>query len=104
MTDSGLGIIVNDRDGQDKSNDRSDDFNLDEAVVPVRMPHNIFNKLVNAAEFYGYPSLESYIMAKMVSSLDTKVGEATISAPSNFSGQETRKITGPSHSGLVSRG
>ena len=101
MSDN-LGVIINDREGMDKSNDRSDGFNLDEAVVPLRMPHTIFNKLLKAAEFNGL-TLEKYCMYRLVQTLETKVGGATIDAPSAFSGAETQKITGPK-GGIISRG
>ena len=106
MTDgpiTDLGVIVNDREGMDKSNDRTQAYGIEEAVVPLRMPHSIFDRFLKAAEFSGM-SLEAYIMAKMVSSLETKVGETTISSPSQVSGQMANKITGPSNLGMVRRG
>ena len=97
-----LGVIVNDREGVEPSNNSSN-YNLDEAVVPLRMPHSILDRLQNAAEFHGYPSLESYCMARLIETLDRKVGQAYIDSPSQYSGMETRKISGPSGLGMVSR-
>ena len=97
-----FGTIVNDRDGMDKSNDRT--LSLDEAIIPVRLPHNLFDRLVKAAQFYGYPNVEAYCAAKMVESLNTKVGAAHISSPTQVSQVEAKKITGPSGSGMVTRG
>lgn len=98
----GLGVIVNDRDGMDKSNDRS--LNTDEAVIPLRVSNDVFDKLHKAANFYGFPTTEAYCIYRLIESLDRKVGQASIDAPSHFSGTETRKITGPSGLGMVSRG
>jgi len=98
-----FGVIVNDRDGQDKSNDRSIDYNLEEAVVPLRMPNDVFDRLLKAANFHGFDSLEKYLMFRLVQTLETKVGAASIDSPSQTSGVEARKITGPSGSGMVHR-
>ena len=88
----------------DKSNNRSDTYTLDEAVVPLRMPHNLFDRLHKAATFHGFLSLEEYCIARLIETLDHKVGKANIDSPSNFSGQQAQKISGPSGLGMVSRG
>ncbi len=41
-----FGVIVNDRDGQQPK-----EFNTDEAVLPIRVPHDIFDKFIRAAAF-----------------------------------------------------
>ena len=91
-----LGVIVNDREGEEKT------FNLDEAVLPLRFPNNIFDRLVKAASFYNFPNVESYCQARLVESLNTKIGAAHINAPTAVSGVEAKKITGPM-GGIVSR-
>lgn len=96
----GLGVITNDRDGFDKSNDRS--LNTDEAVIPLRVSNAVFDRLHKAANYYNFPSTEAYCIARLIESLNTKVGSAHIDSPSSFSGQDTRKITGPV-GGIVSR-
>lgn len=103
MTDhiEDLGVIVNDRDGMDKSNDRS--LNTDEAVIPLRVSNTIFDRLHKAAVYYNFPNVEAYCIARLVESLNTKVGSAHIDSPSNFAGHETKKISGPM-GGIVSRG
>lgn len=105
MTDqiTDLGVIVNDREGMDKSNDHSERYNTEEAVIPVRIPHNMFNRLLKASEFHGYPNLEAYCAAKLVETLTTKIGAAYIDSPTQMSGVDARKITGSSNSGIVKR-
>ena len=96
-----LGVIVNDRDGMDKSNDRS--LSTEEAVIPLRVSNAVFDRLHKAAVYYNFPNVEAYCIARLIESLNTKVGAAHIDSPSNFAGQETKKITGPSGLGMVSR-
>ena len=97
----GLGVIVNDRDGMDKSNDRS--LNTEEAVIPLRVSNAVFDRLHKAAVYHNFPNVEAYCIARLLESLNTRVGAAHIDSPSNFAGQETKKITGPSGLGMVSR-
>ena len=68
-----------------------------------QLPHHIFDKLVKASEFHGL-SLEKYLMYRLVQTLETKVGAASVASPSAFSGVEAKKVTGPSNTGMVSRG
>ena len=77
--------------------------NLDEAVIPIRVPHNMFDKFLKAAQFTGHKSVENWATAVLVSSLTTKVGAPSIDAPDQLSGQSTGKVTGPSFSGVVRR-
>ena len=77
---------------------------VDEAKIILRVPHNFFDRLVKAAEFYSYPSLETYCVAQLMSGLEQKVGATHITGPANLSGQDViKKVTGPSYSGIVSR-
>ena len=97
MTD--LGIIVNDREGQDKP-----DLSLTEARIVLRVSDDIFDKLMLKAQHKGFPNLEAYCESLVVSSLVTKVGEPTINSPTQISEQAAKKITGPSGTGMVRRG
>ena len=97
MTDSNLGTIVNEREGVIK------DLSIDEARIILRVSNEIFDKLMMKAQHQGYPSLEAYCESLVVSSLTTKVGEATINSPTHMSGVQAKKITGPSNLGMVSR-
>ena len=99
MTDSKLGTIVNDVEGKPSKAE----LNLDEAVIPIRVPNAIFDKFVKAAQFTGHTSVENWATALLVNSLTTKVGAPTIASPEAVSGQTANKITGPSNSGMVRR-
>ena len=96
-----LGVIVNDRDGMDKSNDRS--FNVDEAVIPIRVPNDMFDRFVKAAQFHKYPTVEAWAESTLILSLTTKIGAPSIASPTELSGVEANKITGPK-GGIVTRG
>ena len=79
--------------------------NLDEAVVPLRITHQIFDRLAAKARFAGFDSVEKYCVFILLKSLEERVGAPSIDSPSNFSGEnDTKKITGPSGSGMVKRG
>ena len=93
-----LGTIVNDREGVIK------DLSINEARIILRVSNEIFDKLMMKAQHQGYPSLEAYCEFLVTSSLVTKVGAATINSPSQVSEQTAKKITGPSGSGMVTRG
>ena len=97
-----LGVIVNDRDGMDKSNDRS--LNTDEAIIPIRVPNAVFDRMVKAAQFHQYKSVEDWAASTLVNSLTTKVGAPRINSPDQLNNQDSRLITGPSNSGMVRRG
>ena len=99
MTDSKFGTIVNQREGQDES-----DLSLTEARIVLRVSDNIFDKLMMKAQHKGFPNLEAYCESIVISSLTTKVGEPTINSPSTMSEQSAKKITGPSGTGMVTRG
>ena len=93
-----LGVIVNDQEGQIK------ELTTDEAIIPVRIPDAMFDRMVKAAQFHKYPSVETWAAATLVNSLTTKIGAPSIDSPQYVSTQEARKITGPSGSGMVRRG
>ena len=93
-----FGVIVNDRDGQQPK-----EFNTDEAALPIRVPHDIFDKFIRAAAFKKYPSVEAWAASTLVQSLTTKIGAPSIDAPDQFCGQDTKKISGPSNSGMIRR-
>ena len=79
--------------------------NLDEAVVPLRITHQIMDRLATKSRFAGFDSVEKYCVFILLKSLEEKVGAPHIDAPSNYSGEtNTKKITGPSGSGMVKRG
>ena len=78
-------------------------YNLDEAVVPLRFPNALFDRLVKAATFHRFPTVEAYCEARLIESLNSKIGSAYIDSPTTVSGVEAKKITGPSNSGMVSR-
>ena len=88
---------------KEHTNDLSNVVNLDEAVIPLRLSHEMVDRIAKKAQFSGYPSVETYCVSIIVNSLTTKIGEATISTPSQVSNTETKKITGPSNSGMVTR-
>lgn len=92
-----LGVIVNEKEGQIK------ELTLDEAVIPVRVPDSIFDRFVRAAQHYNYPNVEAWAAATLVQSLESRVGQPSISAPSQVTGQSTGLIKGPSNSGMVRR-
>lgn len=94
-----LGVIVNDREDQETK-----ELNIDEAVLPVRVPHAIFDKFLKAAQFHKYPNVEAWAAATLVNSLTRKIGAPSIDAPSYLNEQEAKKISGPSHSGLIRHG
>jgi hypothetical protein len=76
---------------------------LDEAKVILRVPHNIFDRLMKASQHYGFNTLEAYCSAKLVEGLETKVGATHIKGPEQLSGQQTKLVTGPSYDGTVRR-
>ena len=79
--------------------------NLDEAVIPLRVTHQVFDRLAKKAQFSGFDSVEKLCVFILLKSLEHKVGAPSIDAPSTFSGDaDTKKITGPSGSGMVRRG
>ena len=94
-----LGVIVNDREGQEP-----EDLNIDEAVLPIRVPHTMFDKFLKAAQFNKYPSVEAWAAATLVNSLTTKIAAPSIDSPGYLNNQEAKKISGPSHSGIIRRG
>ena len=96
-TISNLGTIVNDKEGQIK------ELTIDEAVIPIRVPDAMFDRFVKAAQFHGHRSVEDWATAVLISSLTTKIGAPSISSPGQLSGQDARKVTGPSNLGMVSR-
>ena len=79
------------------------DLSIDEARIVLRVSNEIFDKLMLKSQHQNFSSLEAYCESLVLSSLITKVGEATISAPAQMSGVQAKKISGPSHSGLISR-
>ena len=93
-----LGVIVNDREGQEPK-----DLNIDEAVLPIRVPNSIFDKFVKGAQFNKYPSTEAWAAATLVNSLTTKIGAPSIDSPGYLNDQTAKRITGPSNSGVVQR-
>ena len=78
------------------------DNNLDEARIVLRISHNIVDRLVKASQFHNYPTMEDYCIARLVESLNTKVGSAYIDSPTSVSGVEAKKISGPM-GGIVTR-
>ena len=94
---SNLGVIVNDKEGQVK------DLTIDQAIIPIRVPDSIFDKMVKAAKFKGFNTVEQWAEATLVQSLTTKIGAPSIESPTQLNNQEVRKITGPSNSGMVKR-
>ena len=101
-----LGIIVNDREGMDKANDREGhikQLTTDEAVIPVRVPDAIFDRMVKAAQFHQYPTVEAWAASTLIQSLTTKIGAPSIDSPGSLNNQAVRKVTGPSNSGAVRR-
>ena len=79
--------------------------NLDEAVIPLRVSHEIVDRLAKKAQFSGFNSVEKLCVYIILQALETKVGAPSIDTPSNYSGETTtKKITGPSGSGMVKRG
>ena len=99
MTEStnNLGVIVNDQEGKTK------ELYIDEAIIPVRVPDKIFDQFVRAANFHQYPTVEAWAAATLVSSLEKRIGQPSISAPTQVSGQSSKLITGPK-GGIISRG
>ena len=91
-----LGVIVNDREGQEPK------VSLDEARINLRLTNQLFDRLVKAAQFNKFPSVEDYCIYILTQSLQTKIGAANIDAPSYQNGIEARKISGPM-GGIVSR-
>ena len=91
-----LGVIVNDREGEIK------ELTTDEAIIPVRVPDAMFDRMVKAAQFHKYPNVETWAAATLVNSLTTKIGAPSIDSPSYLSAQEANKITGPK-GGIVTR-
>lgn len=79
---------------------------LDEAKLILRVPHSVFDKLYNTSIHYGFKSLEDYCVARLVESMETKIGAPHICGPSTLNGNQAPKktITGPSGSGMVVRG
>ena len=77
--------------------------NLDEAVIPLRVTHQIFDRLQKKAQFSGFDTVEKLCVYTLLQSLETKVGAPTIDAPNSISGGNAQKITGPK-GGIVSRG
>ena len=92
MTDNNLGEVVNNKE-----------LPLDEAVIPVRVPDAIFDRMVKAAQFHQYPNVEAWATATLVNSLTTKVGAPSINSPGLVNTQPAKLITGPK-GGIVSRG
>ena len=90
-------------DKQLQDNNLGTIVNLDEAVIPLRLTHELVDRLQRKAQFGGYPSVEAYCESIVVNSLSTKVSAPTIDSPGYMSGNEAKKITGPSHSGMVKR-
>lgn len=81
-----------------------DDFvAIDEARIVLRLSHNIVDRLVKASMFHKFPTMEAYCVARLIESLNQKVGAAYIDSPTSVSGVEAQKITGPI-GGIVSRG
>ena len=77
--------------------------NLDEAVIPLRVSHQVFDRLAKKAKFSGFDSVEKLCIFILLKSLETKVGAPSIESPTSVSGVEAQKITGPSGSGMVRR-
>jgi len=101
MSDSNqdLGTIVNEREGEE-----SNFPSIEEARLVLRITPKIFDRLVNAATYHQYPSVEDYCITKLIDTLTNKVGAASIDAPSQMSGRsDLKKITGPK-GGIISRG
>ena len=96
--ENNFGTIVNDREGQKPT------LPLDEARLILRISDDIFNRLLKAASFYNYPSVEDFCIHKLIESIQTKAGAAHIESPSFVNGQEAKKISGPSNSGMIRRG
>jgi len=79
---------------------------LDEAKLILRVPHSVFDKLFQTSTHYGFKSLEDYCVARLVESMETKIGAPHIGGPSTLNGNQApmKTITGPSGSGMVTRG
>ena len=92
-----LGTIVNEREGQEST------VSLDEARINLRVSNQIFDRLMKAAQFHNFPNLEAYCTARLIESLQTKIGAAYIDSPHALNGGEAQKVTGPSNSGMVTR-
>ena len=91
-----LGVIVNDREGQIK------ELTIDEAIIPIRVPDKTFDRFVKAAQFEGYPNVETWAAATLTQGLEKRIGQPNISAPTQMSGQSSNLITGPK-GGIVTR-
>ena len=93
-----LGVIVNEREGEQPSYP-----SIDEARLVLRITPSIFDRLAQAATFHQHKSVEDYCIQKLIETLTTKIGAASINSPSQLSGNGgIKKITGP-QGGLVSR-
>lgn len=86
------------------TSEKNTSLNLEEARFPLTVSNDIFDKFVNAANHLGFSSVETWAISTLIQSLNTKVGAAVITSPSEVSGQSAAKITGPSYSGMVRRG
>ena len=93
-----LGTIVNDKEGQIK------ELTIDEAIIPVRVPDAMFDRMVKAAQFHKYPNVEAWAVATLIQSLTTKIGAPSINSPGLVNTQPAKLISGPSNSGMVRRG
>lgn len=80
----------------------TEELSLDEARINLRVSHQIFDRLLKAAEFHNFPNLEAYCTARLIETLQTKVGATYIDSPNAMNGGEARKVTGPM-GGIVSR-
>ena len=76
--------------------------NLDEAVIPLRVTHQVIDRLAKKAQFSGFDSVEKLCVFIIMKSLETKVGAPSIEAPNQIAGLDAQKITGPK-GGIVSR-
>ena len=86
------------------SDDKKVPLNIEEARFPITVSNDIFDRFVKASSHMGYPSVETWATATLIQSLTTKVGHASIDSPTQVSGVSAQKITGPSFSGMVTRG
>ena len=88
---------------QEKEELQSHGVNLDEAVIPLRVSNEVFDKLAMASQHKSFNSVEDYCLSAVLETLNQKVGQAHINSPAELSGAPVTKIMGPSNSGMVRR-
>ena len=75
---------------------------IDEARINLRVPHELFDKLLGHAQKRRFPNVESFCEFVLTQAVTQKVGATHIDGPEMMSGHETGKITG-FKGGIVSR-